>query len=419
MRSTLLIALAALVWQGTAAWAQQPMWTAPVPPPLEGGTGTEPSLLGGWLRNPSSGATPFWAGGELLMWWTKNAPVNTPLLTGAPSLAAPGAGQIGAPGTTVLLGNQSYDVGEPRFGGRFTVGRWFDSDGTVGMEANYFFIGANSGTTSFVSSGAPGSPVLAVPYFNTATGKQDAFVYTGNTPGFVGRGGAALTVGNQLQGGEINFLGRIARNQSFSLDGLVGFRYINFTEDLDFASNNVTPLNAGSYSSLDTFHANNNYYGGQIGLRGEYRYGNFFVDFTGKTALGCMNEVVNVGGSSNSVIPGGGPAFNYTNAPGGFFAQPTNIGQHARDAFCVVPEAELKFGYNITRNLQAFVAYDFLYLSDVARPGATLDHNANPSQNATISGFPNTLTGPAAPNFSFGRSDFWAQGITFGFMFRF
>jgi hypothetical protein len=49
-----------------------------------------------------------------------------------------------------------------------------------------------------------------------------------------------------------------------------------------------------------------------------------------------------------------------------------------------------------------FAAYDFLYLSEVVRPGDQIDHNLVPS-----------------PLPIFNRTDFWAQGVSFGLEVKF
>jgi len=345
-----------------------------------------------------------------LLWWTKKIPVNTPLLTQATNPADPTSGALGSPNTAIVLGGQSYDPGT-RYGGRFTLGGWLDSEANIGLEANYLFISPESTTQTVGSPGTPGSPVFAFPFFNVVTGAEGrGILATPNTD--------SLRLSNQLQGGELNVVGRLLRTPNLSLSGLFGFRYINLQENLGFAETFGSPANFTG-SLQDSFRATNNFYGGQLGLRGEFRWGNFFVEGTGKVALGCVQQVVDVNGSSSEAFPGRGAGFVYTNAPGGFFAEPTNIGHHSQNAFCVVPEVDLKLGCNITRDIQAFVGYSFLYLSDVARPGTTIDHNVNLSQSPTFSGVPTTLVGPAAPTFSFSRSDFWAQGINLGLQFKF
>jgi hypothetical protein len=41
-----------------------------------------------------------------------------------------------------------------------------------------------------------------------------------------------------------------------------------------------------------------------------------------------------------------------------------------RDPFAVLPEGQVRLGFQVNDSLSAFVGYDFLYMSNVARPGS-------------------------------------------------
>ena len=97
----------------------------------------------------------------------------------------------------------------------------------------------------------------------------------------------------------------------------------------------------------------------------------------------------------------------------GLLAQSTNSGRFTRDMFSVVPEIGVNVGYQITDNLTAYVGYNFLYWTNVARPGDQIDRTINISQ---LSG--GNLAGPARPVFTPRATDFWAQGVNFGLAFR-
>jgi hypothetical protein len=361
----------------------------------------------------------YWVDAEFLLWWTKNVPVPTPLVTQATNPTDPTSGAIGSANTTILLGGQDYSL-NTRYGGRFTLGGWLDCDRSLGLEGTYLFIAPKTSNNSVSSNGQLGSPVLAIPFLSSSTtpqftnGAESALRIAG--PGLPGS--AFLTLKNDLQSGELNAIGRLIRNDRANVVGIVGFRYVNFTEDLDFGFQNSGAL-GHFFSSSDSFHASNNFYGGQVGLRGEVRFGNLFVNATGKVALGDMNQVVNVSGVSTAVNPFFPPSFNFTNVPSGFFAVATNSGRHSVDQFCVVPEGTFNIGYDITRHIRASVGYDFLYLSKVARPGTEISHTINPTQVPAITPLGTPVTGTAAPLFAFNQTDFWAQGLTFGLEFRF
>jgi hypothetical protein len=110
-------------------------------------------------------------------------------------------------------------------------------------------------------------------------------------------------------------------------------------------------------TTVDTFRTRNQFYGGQLGVRGEYSFGKLFVGATGKVALGDTHEVVEVTGAASLVVPGS-PVATF---PGGQFAAPSSGGRVTHDEFAVLPEVEVKVGYQVTQRLRAYVGYDFLY----------------------------------------------------------
>jgi hypothetical protein len=349
------------------------------------------------------------------MWWFKSAPVTTPLLTQATNPADPTSGNINSPNTAILLGDQTYSSGL-QYGGRFTLGAWLDCDNTLGLDGNFLFIAPKTVTRSVSTSGAPGSPLLEIPFFDAVAGAETAAILAGPFLGLAISGSATLRISSELEGGEINLVKNLIRNNNFSLTGLAGFRYLRFREDLEFDDSNSIPGVNGSVQ--DDFFATNNFYGAQIGLRGQYNAGRLFIDTSAKVALGCVNQAVYINGSSTA-FNAFNPPFNFTNAPGGIFALPTNIGRHSRNVFGVLPEVDAKIGYNLTRHIQTFVGYNFLYLNNVVRPGTVIDRNLNTTQIPSFVGVPATLVGPPAPVFSFNSSSFWAQGINFGVQFTF
>ena len=87
------------------------------------------------------------------------------------------------------------------------------------------------------------------------------------------------------------------------------------------------------------------------------------------------------------------------------------VGSYRQNRFAVSPEVGLNLGYNITEHMRAFVGYDYLYLSSVARAGDQVNLNVNP--NRFLGG-----GGPANSPFVFHSTDYWAQGVNFGLEFR-
>jgi hypothetical protein len=356
----------------------------------------------------------MWASAEYLLWWLKDSPDPVPLLTGTPlgsTAAFPGA--LGNPDTSVLLGGHSVDT-EEHSGARFTLGYWLDDQAIFGVEAQYFFLGIKTSNQSINENGAPSSLPTFIPYFSTQFGAEVAAAV--NSPGtFVGF--STLSISEQLQGAELNGVANLGSGAGWRLDLLGGFRYWQLDEGLSFT--NISPglsgINAGgSFDTFDNFFTHDQFWGGQIGARAEYRLGNLFVNATGKVALGDMHEVVNIGGGNVTTFVANMPVVS----AGGAFAQPSNIGHTIHDRFAVLPEGDLNVGYQY-RFLRAFVGYTFQYASDVVRPGDQIDHVINPTQSPVLSGSPGVLIGPSRPAVPFNTSDFWAQGLNFGLELRF
>lgn len=155
-----------------------------------------------------------------------------------------------------------------------------------------------------------------------------------------------------------------------------------------------------------------------MGVRTRYGWGSWTFSGTFKFALGALAQSVDIDGFllTNDFNGFGEPQ----KFPGGYFAQPTNIGNHSRTVFAVVPEIGLNVGYKVTNWIILLLGYTFLFTNNVVRPGDQIDRGINPTQNASFGGAPPTpLVGPARPAFTYQESDFWAQGLNVGVAFRF
>lgn len=365
---------------------------------------------------PSVYCDPYriWARGEYLLWWVKDAPLPLPLVTtGNPNVGFPSvnsAGAIGQPGTQVLYGNSGANFGAFS-GARLALGGWIDPSNLLGLEASGFLLATRSSTFS-AGSNAAGSPPLYIPAYNVVAGAERALAVSDPLRGFSGDVSATSTL--QLWGSELNGVFNVWRRPGLEVNLLGGFRYANLTEnfDLNNTTNDLIFLNTDVLH--DHFGTSNNFYGGQIGARVSAQLNRLSLDLTAKLALGVTHETVNIQGDITQFGPG---AFSPGTFPGGLFTQPTNIGQRSANEFSVLPAVELKIGYQLTQRLRATVGYDFMYWTDVVRPGNQIDRNINQSQSPIFGG--GTLVGQAAPLPFFNRSDFWAQGVSFGLELRY
>jgi hypothetical protein len=355
--------------------------------------------------SPSSG--PFTISAEALLWWLKSSPAPTPLVSDR---------ALDEPGARIFLGGESLDS-NPRPGVRVSAGyalsdRW-------GIEGSVFYLTSSTTSRATSSSGLPGSIDLGVPFFDpTEPGESlTAISRSGEDPyaGFASEKLRTKFVGAELHGSM-----KLAATSQWRVDALGGFRYLRLRETYTFETSSpfIPPGPADVWVTKDEFDATNSFYGPQVGVRARADWGPLFLSGVVKVGFGAIVQSVDVSGSliTND--------FNDFGAPqtfaGGYFAQPTNIGEHRRTVFGVVPEAGLNAGWRLTPNIALVAGYTFLYVNKVARPGNQIDRVINPTGRPAITGEPPApFTGPARPAFKFNNSDFWAQGINVGLSFSF
>lgn len=197
-----------------------------------------------------------------------------------------------------------------------------------------------------------------------------------------------------------------------------GFTYFQLNENLVIAENltelPTSPFNPGQTTMVtDSFVTRNNFYGGQIGLRAERYRGPWFVNVMSNVALGSTHQEVRINGSTSF-----DPALGAPNPQqGGLLALPSNIGNYSRDVFTVAPQINFNVGRQMTRHLDMYVGYTFMYWSNVVRAGDQIDPNINPLQlPQNPPAVPPVTDGP--PFFAFHGTGFWAQGINYGLRLR-
>jgi hypothetical protein len=411
---------------------------APMPPPPSPLTQAAPVAKNGVWRpatvpapecgcacdRPSPSPLRFWANAEYLVWWVKDAPVgNGPIVTASSSLTDRPPGALGQPGTAVLFGQSP--IGYGAFSGlRISGGVGLCSG--LSLDGSYFALERRS--SNFTAASDPrGNPLLGIAIFNTAIGIEDALL-TSNPDVAVGpwSGNAIVLSHLRLQGWDLNAGLSTWNRGGVTIRGLVGFRAMRLDEDLSL-SDVFTPLAPGTLTFLgaavpentvltdfDRFATTNHFYGGQFGGQVNWQRGAFKLDLTGKVALGANQQAVAIAGASTSTPPGGTMAV----APGGIYAQTSNIGSYSRSVFSVVPEFGVTLGWNIRPNITATLGYSVLYWSNVVRPGDQVDHGVNQTLVPTHQFFGLTPS-DGRPAFAFHNADFWAQGINIGVQFRY
>jgi hypothetical protein len=359
-----------------------------------------------WAQVPPPGDASRWSlSAEALFAWFKKSPTPVPIITDT---------YADAPDVNVLLGGGSVDT-NPNAGFRLTGAYRVDS--RMGLEVTGFYIPTRSTTSSVSSTGQPGSIDLLLPFFDV-TENRERFTEISYWPEY--RGSAEAKLSNNLGGIDQVALSSPPPSDAWRVDLLGGFRFLQLRES--YTINTSSPYNppnpADIWNTTDKFDARNRFYGLQLGVRAAYDYGAWVGSVVGKVAAGTMQQRVSVNGSLET------NDYNNYGATqtfaGGYFALPTNIGDHSHNTFAMVPELALNLGYRVTPQATVFVSYSALYASNVARPGQQINRNINPTQSVAYGNDPPaTLVGEAQPGFGFMTTDFWAQTLSIGFAYRF
>jgi hypothetical protein len=318
-------------------------------------------------------------------------------------------------GTFPVVGGGSLND-QWRSGFRINAGFWINECQNWGVEGSYFFLGQEGQTATIASNG---SPELGRPYFDPVGTPIPPLAGPGTYAEIVARAGVAgifqAETSNSLWGADANFRKGLLLGCCWRLDMLSGFRYLNFEEDLRISEISTaigtTPTMTGVLQ--DNFEVSNDFYGGQVGLVGEFRNGPWSIDWFTKVALGDTTQTIRTSGAQ-ALLVGGAPV---AAANSGLLAQMTNSGSFSRDVFSVIPEVGVSVGWQATPHLKLYVGYNFLYWSNVLRVGDQVDTVLNvPSRPGPL------LTQrvpavPPRPAVLFNDTDFWAQGVNVGLQF--
>jgi hypothetical protein len=378
----------------------------PMAPVLE--PSADASILPG---EPSVPPARFYLNAEYLLWWTKAD--QTPVL--ATTSANPNDfGFLGQPTTQILFGGGGLDR-NPYHGARVTAGYYLDPCGQTAIEVGGFILGQESARFSVNSAE---TPVIARPFFNLNQNQE--FSQLVAFPG-VSTGNLQINAPSQLWGVEANLRCNLCTDCDYRIDGLVGFRYLDLKESITIQENiqgldgAPAPFTNAATTVIDSFATRNQFYGGQFGLDADFRSGSWSLGLRSKLALGNTHQRLTIDGSETIVAPNGA----VQNFVGGLLALPTNIGAYNRDRFSIVPEVGLNLGYQLSEHLRVSVGYNFLYWTNVLRPGNQIDRVLDVTQipNFNTGGLPPTgQNRPAAP---FKESDLWVHGLNVGFEFRY
>ncbi|WP_234683129.1 BBP7 family outer membrane beta-barrel protein [Bradyrhizobium monzae] len=343
---------------------------------------------------------PFWAEVDYLAWSVTGDKLPA-LVTTAPAGTPFGlAGVLGQPTTTVLFGNSTVN-NDWRSGGRITAGYWFDPQRSRGIETSFFGL-ENIGTRFAADSNT--YPILTRPFFNVATGGQDALIAA--FPG-ISTGSVKANETSYLLGAGALYRQDLGMWSGQRVSALIGYRYLRSSDTLWITDTSNAPA-FGSFIPTDNFKAASNFHGLDLGLTGEWRNGPWSLEWRGKVALGANFSTADISGSTTSTLFG-----VTTTTAGGFLTAPSNIGHFEQTRFAVVPEISLKAGYQVAPGWRLIAGYDVMYWTGVQRAGGLIDTSVNPTL------VPGPGVGPVRPLPVLNTTNLLAQGFSFGVRYNY
>lgn len=350
----------------------------------------------------------FILGAEFLMWWMKGD-VTPPLVTVAepgniPATFLNGGGQVAYGGREVAKG--------VRPGGRLYGQYWFDDDHCWGVDASGFFL-ANGDEGNFERADSGTNATIGRPFFGVAPGFEGPNVEQVASP-FLS-GGVRVSRLSNLWGFDANVRRNLWCDGCFYVDVFAGYRQLGLDESLAIGEDLTSRTTGDRFQVRDRFATQNRFYGGQVGVDSAYRWGDFTFGLKGSVAVGTTQEFVQISGAT---LQNGMTLVNATGGSGGLLAQSgTNIGNYSRGVFSIASEVGMKVSYDIFDWLRVSGGYNFLYWTNVARPGEQVNLRVN--QNYIPNNPPFPLAGPPEPSFRMNSSDVYAHGLSFGLEFRY
>jgi Putative beta barrel porin-7 (BBP7) len=365
-----------------------------------------------------------WASFEYLYWWQDGMSLP-PLVTTSTTANTPRnqAGVLGAPATRTLFGGDEI-LDEGFDGGRLRFGVWLNHCHTWGVGAEFFQIGRENEDFSATSSG---NPILARPFVNVlndSVEESELVAFPGVVSGTVG-----VEAYSELQGAGFHIRHLIGCSEgcgSWLFCGCaehyctrnetnIGYRFLELEEGVriteDLVSTNAT--DPGSFLISDSFETRNQFNGFDMAWTHRRTRGFWTFDSSIRLALGNNRQTVRINGQTTTNEPGATPS--QQTRVGGLLAQRSNIGEYEQNQFAVVPEISLGLGYQLTDHIRATLGYNFIYWSNVVRPGQHISRDLNPGLLPPES---TPLVGGLRPEFAFDTTDYWVQGISVGGEFR-
>jgi len=375
-------------------------------------------------------APRFYGGAEYLLWSVKGAPLSVPLVSTGPDkegflLNSNATILYGSPLAPASGGNDTQNF-KMFSGSRLTLGYQLDPARNVAVEVSGFALEKRSAGFYIASGSTP----LRVPVYNnvpylTGGGCDPQMPGVCVIPN--GEDGVPISVPDAGLSGSVSISNTLRLwgadaklilpfyLHEWTVSTLAGLSYLELRESFNMMTTLVGAPTSQFYANesgytIDEFGTRNQFLGALIGLRGQRAWGPFSVSLIGSLALGVSHETLDVYGYYQDF----GAPFANSSGPYGIFAMPANEGHFTKNEFAVVPEGQVKLGYDLTPSIRVTVGYDFLYDSNVIRPTDQINRNIPKGQTYQQ----DSPTSTSSPARIFKTTDFYAQGLNVGLNVR-
>jgi hypothetical protein len=363
-----------------------------------------------------AGGERWWFAAEYLLWKTDSTHLPA-LVTDSPLGTSP---SLSSPSTQVLTAQKVADSW--RSGYRLEMGIWFDECNTLALVGDYFNIGQDDYDYFFPGDSGRNT---GRPFFNTLAGSQDVYPISGTYAGPIVRDGTvAVTADDEFQGTGLTIEQCVYSVGNNFGDGpgtqvilLGGYRFYGY--DSRLAITDTTSITSGTGAGRfdtrrDVFTANNEFNGGEIGVKARITQQKCWFDGMFKIALGGHHKTVTINGATVNISAGGPAEFS----EGGLLtSSDTNIGEYSDSRARLIPEFRLGIGVFLTPQWTFRAGCSAIVWSGVVRAADGLPPNlAVDTRNIP----PGAGNGGVSPVFSgLGGSELVATGLDIGFEYNY
>lgn len=335
---------------------------------------------------------------DLLSMWRKGDRLPPLVTTGS-------TGNLDDADTTVLAGDRTVFEGAT-MGGRLMIGTWLDEAQCRSLRFRAWAVGED--TYNF-SADESDFNVLTRPFFN---------VSDGDTPGNetlqiafpdVAFGSVSVNGSSNVAGADIAVYQPWMRGFAGRVDVLYGYQYMRFDESLRIHSSstsidpNVTLPPIGSIIDVtDTFDAENEFHGGQIGLATSHTSGCWSFRSLFKFGFGSLQRGARRSGTTVTSVDGNQSIINE-----GLLVRSTNSSPLDDNTFGWIPEMDLSLGWHRFPRFDVKFGYHLIAMTDALQVSGMIDPDL-----AVNSAIP--PTGQQSPALAIRTDTIYVHGIHLG-----